>query len=320
MYVLILQFTKINRAIFSREELSIRFGLASKIGKLNCAAMIGVKTFFFLVTAFASTTSCNGFVPQGLSLQAKTITAQKRVELNEKQGKGIYSRPSAAIEKGSGFFIPGLEGPRVRLVFGLVILALTAANHLLVTQTSGILAETIAVGYGILLLLQAAIEFGKEEKGFVVTLERPTDTESGTSSEKLNQRWYKGLDNSGWQEKVQWAAASYVSMTPATHFFLMENDKVIYRLGSTSMDYSDEAETAGCVAALETISKAKSGRVALPSNHPAVTNLSVEDHDRCVVLQTIDDSKSLMILSDQLLQSFTQQDLKWLGQMAAYIK
>ena len=35
-------------------------------------------------------------------------------ESNNKR-KGVYSRPSAAIERGSGFFIPGLEGGRVRV-------------------------------------------------------------------------------------------------------------------------------------------------------------------------------------------------------------
>ena len=46
--------------------------------------------------------------------------------------RGIYSRPSAAIERGSGFFIPGLEGSRIRLIFGITCLVADAANHYLV--------------------------------------------------------------------------------------------------------------------------------------------------------------------------------------------
>ena len=45
--------------------------------------------------------------------------------------KGVYSRPSAAIEKGSGFYIPGLEGSKVRLLFGTLVLLLNYINHTL---------------------------------------------------------------------------------------------------------------------------------------------------------------------------------------------
>ncbi len=48
---------------------------------------------------------------------------------NNKKAKGVYVRPSGAIERGSGFFVPGLEGPKVRVLFGIVLLALTAINH-----------------------------------------------------------------------------------------------------------------------------------------------------------------------------------------------
>ena len=42
---------------------------------------------------------------------------------NKKKSSGVYARPSAAIERGSGFFIPGLEGSRVRLLFGILALS-----------------------------------------------------------------------------------------------------------------------------------------------------------------------------------------------------
>ena len=46
-----------------------------------------------------------------------------------KQAKGFYLRPSAAVERGGGFFIPGLEGFRVRVAIAVVTLALLAFNH-----------------------------------------------------------------------------------------------------------------------------------------------------------------------------------------------
>ena len=80
--------------------------------------------------------------------------------------RGIYSRPSAAIERGSGFFIPGLEGSRIRLIFGITCLVADAANHFLVDSMPGdwgqSVAEIIAALYGTLLVLQGSIEAGVE--------------------------------------------------------------------------------------------------------------------------------------------------------------
>ena len=78
--------------------------------------------------------------------------------------RGIYSRPSAAIERGSGFFIPGLEGPRIRILFGMTVLLANGANHLFAESEVGdlgqIVAEVLAAGYGVFLLLQGLIESG----------------------------------------------------------------------------------------------------------------------------------------------------------------
>ena len=101
-------------------------------------------------------------------------------------------RPSAAIERGSGFFIPGLEGPKVRLLFGIVVLLLTAVNRALtiILPTDGAMTvtETLAIGYAMLLLLQAAIEFGKEERGFVVSLINPSDDDNDRA-DVWTQQW-----------------------------------------------------------------------------------------------------------------------------------
>ena len=57
-------------------------------------------------------------------------------ENNKKRNKGVYVRPSGAIERGSGFFVPGLEGSRVRVVVGSVLLLLTAINHIILSSGS----------------------------------------------------------------------------------------------------------------------------------------------------------------------------------------
>lgn len=237
-----------------------------------------------------------------------------------KNNRGIYSRPSAAIERGSGFFIPGLEGPRVRLIFGVVVLLLTALNHVLSSLSPTVaFSEGLAGVYAILLLFQAAIEFGKEEKGFVVTLENNEAIDSATTVPSFSQSWSSSNELSqDEKEKVQWAAASYVALTPATHMLLLDqNDGVVYRLGSTPAMTVTAME--GTRAAFQALEKSSSGRVSLPPSHPAVTSLSSAEHGRCVVLQRIHESKCWMMTSNQLLAAFTKEDLKWLGQLAKYV-
>jgi hypothetical protein len=248
------------------------------------------------------------------------LNMKKDGKKDSKDTKGVYVRPSAAIERGSGFFIPGLEGPRVRLIFGLVLILLTTLNHVMGDSETA-LNEWLAVGYAILLLLQAAIEFGKEGKGFIVSLdpgERESEQGQASTAASLVQRWASVYNLSPeWKEKVQWAAVSYTALTPATHMLLLQNDEVLYSLGDPNFD--PKQEIGGCRAALETLSKARSGRVSLPSSHPTVVAL-VPDA-RCVVLQRICDNRCwLMASSSQLLQAFTERDLRWLGQLAGYVK
>jgi hypothetical protein len=283
--------------------------------------------------------SCNAFAPASVShrLRTASIDAQQQqlragepsslvgfqtqLSATNKESKGIYSRPSAAIERGSGFFIPGLEGPRVRLLFGLAVLILTAINHLAADDASFSLSEGLAIVYAVLLLMQAAIEFGKEDLGYVVSSSDSnggalTKTVVATPTEGLVQRWASEEASAEWKERVQWSAASYISLTPATQMILIENDKVVYSLGKDAME--DNA-TDGCKAAIETLSQATSGRVSLPATHPAVMALAPDA--RCVVLQTIAENQCWMMTSNnQLLQAFTKQDLKWLGQLASYVK
>jgi hypothetical protein len=241
-----------------------------------------------------------------------------------KDNKGVYSRPSAAIERGSGFFIPGLEGPRVRLVFGVIVLLLIVLNHMLLSSSFPTVAfsEGLAGVYAILLLFQAAIEFGKEEKGFIVTLEKEKPgADTSTSASSFSQTWSSSsaLSEEG-KEKVQWAAASYVSLTPASHMLLLEeNDGVVYRLGSTPARTTPTSEMEGTKAAFQALEVSSSGRVSLPLTHPAVAFLSSEEHGRCVVLQRINESKCWMMTSNQLLAAFTKEDLKWLGQLAKHV-
>lgn len=300
---------------------------------IGCLSLLLLSSFFECSDAFMPPSGLKEAMPimlleKSTGLSSRDNNSSPTQLFSEKKkdnnNKGVYVRPSAAIERGSGFFIPGLEGPRVRLLFGLTVLILTAVNHFLgdAPPTSS-LSEALAVGYAVLLLLQAAIEFGKEDMGYVVVAmddkERKQTKAAAASTEGMVQRWAgSDDDDEGWKERVKWSAASYVSLTPATQMMLLENDTVVYSLGKDESTTAATTAADGCKAALETLSQAKSGRVSLPDTHPAAMALAPDA--RCIVLQTIDENRCWMMMSDnQLLQAFTKQDLKWLGQLGSYV-
>jgi hypothetical protein len=263
--------------------------------------------------------------------------------------QGVYVRPSAAIERGSGFFIPGLEGPKVRLLFGSLLLGLTIVNHGLSTQNQNAVAESLAGLYALLVLFQGAIEFFKTQnsapKGLLDPATVTTTTIGSTARVALwQQQWLVPMLDAEWRNRVEWAASTYVVLTPATTMLLASRQQVVFSLDATTsvsnpaipanettsstsqVQAQQQQQATGCTAALETLRRSISGRVALPMQHPTVTGLGLDSArgadskaNRCVVLQRVNDELCWIMTSDQLLVSFTQQDLQWLGQLARYI-
>ncbi|CAN0056084.1 unnamed protein product, partial [Hapterophycus canaliculatus] len=84
------------------------------------------------------------------------MTAKK----NPQPGVTNYRRPSAAIERGGGFFVPGLEGFRLRFVLAAVILGLLSLDGFSRPgmTTSQVVSEVLAGLAGISLLVQALLD------------------------------------------------------------------------------------------------------------------------------------------------------------------
>jgi hypothetical protein len=86
-----------------------------------------------------------------------------------------------------------------------------------------------------------------------------------------------------------------------------------------------------CRAALATLEQSATGRVALPSSHPAFLLLASGTPSadaatggsqrpvRTVILQAISPESCWAVASSDLLAAFTPQDLTWLGQLASYV-
>jgi len=249
--------------------------------------------------------------------------------------RGIYSRPSAAIERGSGFFIPGLEGSRIRLIFGITCLVADAANHYLVDSMPGdwgqSVAEIIAALYGTLLVLQGSIEAGVE-RGAMQNEAVIISGSSEDGSVNLNRRDGSSTIITDVLQKdditlknIQRMSQIVMSFTPATYFqFVTEDFGVIYSVGvggEIAANNDDNEEKRLAKLALDAVAGSKGGRVALPSDHPA-SKLLPESATRCILVQKVSEyqgSRACMVIgSDKLLPSFTKNDLRWIGQLAEY--
>lgn len=74
--------------------------------------------------------------------------------------KGYYRRPSRAIEKGGGFYVPGLEGERIRIITACALVLMYVANRAGQTVASQpqIISELTGLSLAILLFVQGAAD------------------------------------------------------------------------------------------------------------------------------------------------------------------
>ena len=95
---------------------------------------------------------------------ATRMMATKEEEEAAKRGgrKGFYVRPSKAVELGGGFYVPGLEGPKLRMALSAFAIAMLALNRAIlpgfVPQQSQNISEVITAVTTLLLLGQALAE------------------------------------------------------------------------------------------------------------------------------------------------------------------
>ena len=82
-------------------------------------------------------------------------------DMEGKRGmKGYYRRPSRAIEKGGGFFVPGLEGEKIRVLSAAVLVFMIASNRAGVADATiaQVTSEVIGMVMAIILFVQGFAE------------------------------------------------------------------------------------------------------------------------------------------------------------------
>jgi len=271
------------------------------------------------------------------------------------RSKGVYARPSAAIERGSGFFIPGLEGGRVRIAVAALLgianqfIAITSGD----TSTNGSTDYVITNVFCTLLFLQAALES--------TTLLLPptttstasagnTDTDAGSASSNNNNNNNKQVQqyaSSILLEKraysyYSWVASTLMALTPATCISILSSDKndndndgndmLLYQLTTSISTTSTTTVISKSTQERfwEILSQSKTGRVSVPPTTIITEEKQQQQGDdddeeeeeeiKTIILQRISNQQCLVIYSNQLLPSFTKNDLKWIRKLANYIQ
>ncbi|KAJ1451857.1 hypothetical protein M885DRAFT_528741 [Pelagophyceae sp. CCMP2097] len=139
-----------------------------------------------------------------------------------KQAKGFYVRPSAAIERGGGFFVPGLEGGRLRIAIGLTLLLLLGAN----AAVSGDVVDTAVIvsnGLG----AAAALSLVVPRSLFQARELQPGAVDSG----RLSRMRPVFVDDAAPAEAL-WAASAIASATAASAVALIRNGGEVVMLCS----------------------------------------------------------------------------------------
>jgi hypothetical protein len=233
-----------------------------------------------------SSISTDDAISSSTTLISKSIIS-KQATKTKKGSSGVYVRPSAAIERGSGFFVPGLEGYKVRLFVGSIIVLLTVLLHFYNSHqisTSSIngenmysdgnnFAECLAIFYGLLVLIQGSIE---ARKAVLISSDYTygnkkslLSSSNGKSVQVYQQQWSVAVSDVDWRNTVEWVASTYLSLTTATNMILIGPGKIIFSLGtnarSSNVNNGDE-EAEGCNSALATLAQSKSGRISSVNN------------------------------------------------------
>ena len=146
--------------------------------------------------------------------------------------KGFYVRPSLAIEKGGGFFIPGLEGSRLRVAISCLVLLLLGLNRFPGYDASApqVRSELIAGAAAILLLVQSLSQANSGK-----AKERTIDS-AVSSPARVS---YLAPDSS---VESLWAANALLDLTRASSAILLEQREKSYFVSAAVGNYEDNPQ------------------------------------------------------------------------------
>lgn len=158
----------------------------------------------------------------------------------------FYKNPSKAIEKGGGFFIPGLRGPRLRIAVSALAATLLSLNHFsagaAIAQSNLRVSEALATTATIAVLVTALVDIAAEQR------ERsPTSVQSATIFSQQSDDRTVASGGSVETEEVAWVEAVTADLAGVNATAVCREGYVVYASGSAT-DGAEAGEVARRVA------------------------------------------------------------------------
>eukprot|EP00611_Tribonema_gayanum_P015403 TRINITY_DN27230_c0_g1_i1.p1 TRINITY_DN27230_c0_g1~~TRINITY_DN27230_c0_g1_i1.p1 ORF type:complete len:287 (+),score=41.79 TRINITY_DN27230_c0_g1_i1:93-863(+) len=162
----------------------------------------------------------------------------------QKNMSSYYKRPSAALERGGGFFVPGLEGYKLRAAMGALVFVFLVLNRYpgYEVDPPQLRSETIGAFCGALLLLQALLDRATEQAAterraaLDTTSADPEDSdvgsEVGLAGGGTRLRRVASSLTQAQADRVGWVADTLLQLTPAcTVLLVTAAGEVVARFG-----------------------------------------------------------------------------------------
>lgn len=164
----------------------------------------------------------------GISAQRKltrSLNEEKSSSAVDSRGgrKGFYIRPSAAIEKGGGFFIPGLEGPKLRVAICATTVFLILLNRLpwgYEPMPSQVISEVIALVAAFAIVVQVSTA-GLDKS----TVETEAAADQGP---RFSFTRYPADVN---LERLMWASNALADLTSSSAVLVVRDREIVSMVG-----------------------------------------------------------------------------------------
>ena len=276
----------------------------------------GILLAISIITSINEITSFQTKLHKHPSSQNTHLSLKHQTKLHANKKRGIYSRPSAAIEKGSGFFVPGLEGGRVRIVFGITLLLANivndTVNNVSTTTTNQIgFTEWVGIVFALIIILQGVLEDVQEN----TLIDEPADVNSRMEVVQNSKPTLSSI----LVDQLRWVGLTIFSFTSTNKFLIWDNtDSFCFTLSPSKLG---DVDPNVIQAARQSLSVSQTGTISVPNTHPIGAIL--EEGDCGVILQRIseDDSWGMVLVTDRDVQvAFTKNDFRWLPVLARLIR
>jgi len=252
--------------------------------------------------------------------RALVFASSKRPEV-----KGsYYRRPAKAVEKGGGFYVPGLEGDRLRLSVATLVLGALSLNHIGSAEPiaeSQQISESIGVGLALWTLGQIIVERTGAARSSAPAVE------SDTSAAGAQQRSALAVDDitddleAATAAEFFWASRVGLESTRARAVFLAKKSGEVVARCSTSPELGRVHLGDSAAQALsETVSTKSEAEKVLEAGRALQACLATGGGQvpAAALCAQAGDQLCLVALSDRP-DAFEAEDAQWLATLAARI-